>query len=116
MSGNTLIRQSLRGVVSKHICLCTVGFNSSQVLGSHQLACETSKAKKLKQEKEDEILVDMTHSTTIFSSNRTSAERCNQVRLDSSQAKEKISTDVIARTEAKLDGRNNNRGCYMRHN
>ena len=58
----------------------------------------------------------MTRNTTIFSRNITSAKKWNQVRSDSRQAKEKNSTYVSNRIEAKLDVRKTNRGCAMHQN
>ena len=84
--------------VFKHVCICTRGFKYSQGLGSHQLACETAKVKTLKQEKEDATEVEMTHNKTMFSRNRTAAERWNQEISDSRQSKESSITDVSNRT------------------
>ena len=104
------------GVVFKHLYVCTRGFKSSQGLGSQKHSCETSKAKKLKQENYHAMVVYINQNTTIFSSNRPASEIWNQMKSDSRRAKYKRSTDVSNINEAKLDGRNNNRGCDMIRN
>ena len=90
--------------------------STTKVLAPTNLPVKYQRKIKLKQEKQDAMVVDMNHSTTIFYRNRNAAEIQNQVRSYPRQAKENSSTDISNRTESKMDYRKTNIGCAMLQN